>query len=388
MTKNRPPLGLVTLALVMAMSLLGACGDDDSVGGTTTAPEIESTTTEAPATTPASTEVVTEVVTEIQILDSAGRVVTLDGPAESVVILWSNPAEEIRSLGAIERIIGFDQSTQSKIDQGLYPELTGGTLVGTYDEPDYEKIAGLDPDVVIMLSIYSPYPSEVAEILAPFGIEVVALDFFSVETYEQEVRTLGMVLGLQDEAEDYLGFFAEMNAEIAARLEGIDDSARPRVYFEGATSVYQTYGGAGYGHGMPGLIRAAGGIDIFPEVVVQSFEADPEEVAARQPDVILKGDRGGYFLEDTSVFEALYDEITGRPELATTPAILNGRVNVISFDVSGGARKKFGTAFIAPILYPERFEGFDPLAYLERYLVEYQGLDFQGVYVYPSLDTD
>lgn len=322
--------------------------------------------------------------TKITVQDSAGRYVEVPYPVKKIVILWDNPAEELRALGAIDRIVGIDTETKKKVDQGLFPELADVPVVGSWDEPNYEKIAELKPDVVIMLSSWGPSPDEVAKKLEPFGIAVVALDFYRVEVWEREVRTLGFMLGYEDRAEEYINFFREKWDLIEERVKDIPDDERKKVYFEGADK-YKTYGGADYGCGIPGIIRAAGGIDLFPEISAYYFEVDPEEVAKRDPDVIIKGTPGGYLLEDASKFKELYDEITSRAELANTTAMKNGDVYIISFDVTGGARKKFGPIFLAKILYPDKFEDLDPYAVLKEYLEEYQGLKYQGVYLYPSM---
>jgi iron complex transport system substrate-binding protein len=135
----------------------------------------------------------------------------------------------------------------------------------------------------------------------------------------------------------------------------------------------------------PGMIRAAGGIDLFPEISAYYFEVDPEEIAEKNPDVIIKGTPGGYFLDNSSKFEGLWKEIMSRLELANTTAVKNGDVYIISWDVAGGARKKFGPIFLAKILYPEKFEDLDPYAVLKEYLEKYQGLKYQGVYVYQPI---
>jgi len=322
-------------------------------------------------------------VAKVTVQDSAGRYVEVPYPVEKIVILWDNPAEELRALGAIDRIVGIDTETKKKVDQGLFPELEDVPVVGSWDEPNYEKIAELKPDVVIMLSSWGPSPDEVAGKLKPFGIAVVALDFYRVEVWEREVGTLGFMLGYENRADDYINFFKERWDLIEERVKDIPDGERKRVYFEGADR-YKSYGGADYGCGVPGMIRAAGGIDLFPEISAYYFEVDPEEVAKRDPDVIIKGTPDGYFA-DPSKFEELYDEIASRPELADTTAIKNGDVYIISFDVTGGARKKFGPIFLAKMLYPEKFEDLDPYAVLKEYLEEYQGLEYRGVYLYPPM---
>jgi len=95
------------------------------------------------------------------------------------------------------------------VDQGFFPELINTPLVGSWDEPEYEKIAELDPDFVIMLSSYPLLPDEVQEHFAPFGIAIISLDFYRMEVYFKEVWTLGFILGLDEEAKNYINFFKE-----------------------------------------------------------------------------------------------------------------------------------------------------------------------------------
>lgn len=97
----------------------------------------------------------------VTVLDSANRYVTVNYPVEKIVVLWNNPTEELKALGAIDRIVGIDTETKAQVDQGLYPELANTPVVGSSDEPNYEEIGKLKPDVVIMLSSYPPLPDEV-----------------------------------------------------------------------------------------------------------------------------------------------------------------------------------------------------------------------------------
>jgi len=320
----------------------------------------------------------------ITIQDSAGRYVEVTYPVESIVVLWDNPAEEIRALGAIDRIVGIDQATKSMVDNGFYPELIEIPVVGSWDEPNYEKIAELNPDVVIMLSSYPPLPEEVQNQLEPYGIAVVGLDFYRMEAYFKEITTLGFMLGLEDRAEDYSDFFQAKYEFIESLIGELSQDAIETVYFEGADEYY-TYGGADYGCGIPSMIRAAGGIDLYPEVLPYYFEVDPEDVAQRSPDVIFKGSPGGYFLTDVTEFRNIREGIMNRPELANSTAVKNGDVYALSWEVAGGARKKFGPVFIAKILYPDKFQDLDPGAFLQEYLEKYQGLSYQGVYIYPPI---
>jgi iron complex transport system substrate-binding protein len=319
----------------------------------------------------------------ITITDSADRTVEVPYPAESIVVLWDNPPEELRSLGAIDRIVGIDTATKAKVDAGFFPELEGVPVVGSWDEPDYEQIAELDPDVVIMLSSYAPLPDEVQEKLDPFGIAVVGLDFYIVDEWEREVRTLGQMLDTEEEAEEYIAFFTDYWDMLDERSATLSENEKKTVYFEGADK-YLTYGGADWGCGIPGMVRRAGGVDLFPEREEYSFEVDPEEVAVRNPDFIFKGYSIGYYLTDTTQCAEIRDEVADRAELSGTTAVQNDDVYFISFDVAGGARKKFGPMYLAKKLYPDLYTDMDPDDILKEYLENYQDLNYQGVYIYPN----
>jgi iron complex transport system substrate-binding protein len=320
----------------------------------------------------------------VTVQDSADRYVEVPYPVESIVVLWNNPPEVIKALGAVDRIVGIDAATKADVDKGLYPELVNTPVIGTYDEPNYEAIAKLDPDVVIMLSSNSPLPSEVASQLSSFGIAVVGLDFFRTDVYYREVATLGFMLNLEDKASELTSFLKETTDMITERVSTLSQDKLKTVYFEGAAE-YGTYGGAGYGCGIPGMIVAGGGIDLYPEISAQYFEADPEDVAQRNPDFIFKGQSAGYYLTNNTQFETVRNTILARPELAHTTAVKNGDVYTISFDVSGGARKIFGPMFIAKTLYPELFTDFNPEDVLHEYIETYLGRPWQGVYEYPAV---
>ena len=291
----------------------------------------------------------------ITIVDSAGRSVDVPYPVQSIVVLWSNPARELSALGVADRIVGMDQSTKDEVDKGKLPELADAVVVGTQEEPNYEKIAELKPDVVIALSAgYPPEPAEIEAKLQPFGIPVVGLDFYRTEVWFDEMEKLGKMLDMEAEAKEYTDFFSGYYEKINDTMAAIPDAEKKTVYFEGAKK-YQTYGGAGYGSGIPNVIRFAGGKDLYPERTELAFEVNPEDVAKRNPDVIFKGTPLGWAEQNETAFKAMRDEIMDRPELATTNAVKNNQVYVISFDVIGGASKKFGPVFLAKALYPEKF---------------------------------
>lgn len=322
----------------------------------------------------------------ITIIDSSGRTVEIPYPVEKVVALNSNVPEEMIALGASDRISGIDIDAKKKVDLGLYSQLKDVPVIGSYDDPNYELIAQLKPDVVIQWTSWPPLPDEVAQKLEPFGIPVVALDLYRMEIYTSEVELLGKMLGKEEKAREYISFIQDQYDAINETLLQIPDSERKTVYFEGV-NYYETYGGADYGCGVPGMIRAGGGKDLYSDQKPYYFTANPEDVAERNPDFIFKGisDPQGYFMENDSILKDLSINVSSRVELANSNAVKDGHVYAISFDATSGLRKKFGPLFIAKALYPEKFQDLDPEAFLLKYLEDYLGISPQGHYIYPPL---
>lgn len=102
--------------------------------------------------------------------------------------------------------------------------------------------------------------------------------------------------------------------------------------------------------------------------------------------MILKGTASGY-LSNASEFSEIQQGVASRPELTNTNAVKNSNVFVISWEVAAGSRKKFGPMYLAKALYPERFEDYDPDLVTQKYFEDYQGINYQGIYFYPSLNA-
>jgi len=325
---------------------------------------------------------------ELTILDSAERTVTIPKPVEKIVVLWKNPTEEIRALGAVDRIVGIDVDTAGQTGYMggplFFPELMDVPVVGSSDDPDYEVIIDLDPDVVIMLATYPPLPDEVQDMLEPAGIKVVGLDFYRVDVFYKELAILGYILDTESEAEEYIDFFQSWTDRVGEVVEDLEPDEKKTVYYE-AVAKYGTYGGH-YGSGIPEAVRTAGGIYLYDDIESQSVDVDPEDLVERNPDVIFKlanvGD-GGYSLTNTSELKEVKDEITSRPEISLVTALKNNDIYVINMGVSGGARKLFAPVFVAKCLYPDKFEDLDPYDFINEYLETWQGIPYQGVYIYP-----
>ena len=321
---------------------------------------------------------------ELTLIDMADRTVTIDKPVGKIVLLNTNLYEQTRALDEEDRIVGIPTDYRDK-ESVKYPELADLPVVGSGDEPNYEAIVDLDPDVVIQYSSWPVLPDELQEILDPAGIKVLGLDFYMAEIFYEEVAMLGYILDTEEEAEEYINFLQYWTDRVDEVVEELEPEEKKTVYFEGAAK-YLSYGGADYGCGVPGAVRAAGGRYIYDDFFEYFFEVDPEDLVDRNPEVIIKltdVDNGGYTLTGTSELKEVRDELINRPELSLVTAVKNNEVYVINMDISGGERKIFAPVFMAKCLYPEKFEDLEPHDFLKEYLEEWLGIPYQGVYIYP-----
>ncbi|MEA3558249.1 MAG: ABC transporter substrate-binding protein, partial [Candidatus Thermoplasmatota archaeon] len=333
---------------------------------------------------------------ELTLIDGADRTVTVKKPVNRVISGSALPVEAMRSIGAIDTVVGVNEWT---LDEVFFPELIDKAENIGGMQPDYEVIFELYPDLAFWYVGSPKYWSKYEEIqntLESAGITVFRIDCGGMgASYVEEVSKLGYILDRKEEAEEFIEFYQECLDTINERVEGLSEEDRPAVYYESYSGPYKAYGRGNRGD----KIDAAGGRNIFSDIS-DFVEVDPEEVMERDPEIVLKMEgkisgswfAGGYALdrEDTAIFEATRDEIMNRPELRNVAAVKDENVYIIAYSVIY-SRSFVGMGYLAKWFHPELFEDLDPQAIHQEYLTEFQGLDIDlnehGVFVYPPLES-
>lgn len=316
----------------------------------------------------------------ITIVDLAGRVVEVPQPLERIAVWDTAAAQVIRALGAEDKIVGILDWMADPMHSSFWPELQDRPTISSWYEPDYEKVIDVDPQVIFTLG---GYPPDAEEQLEPAGIKVIRIRLSTLGTLTRNIETVGLILGKEEEAEEFANFLQSKLDLIEERVQEIKPEERKTVYFESGHKDYFAYG--------PGsvddeLLGKAGGINIFADLGVSGSEVDPEEILVRDPDVVIKDPMGvkygGYTATDTSDMEAKRDEMMSRPGWSELKAVKDGQVYIQSGDLYG-PMMVINLCYIAKILYPDRFEDLDVEAFHREYLEKYQGLEFKGIYLYP-----
>ena len=244
---------------------------------------------------------------ESPITDHQSRRAT--GP-QRIVCLTEEPTEVLYALGEQHRIVGISGFTvRPAIARREKPK------VSAFTSAKIGEILKLRPDFVIG---FSDIQADIAAELIRNGVEVWISNHRSVEGILDYIRRLGALVGAAAKADAYVDALRsglDAIARDAAQLE-----RRPRVYFEewdeplisGIQWVAE-------------LVRIAGGDDVFPEraaepLAKQRILADPGEVIARAPDIILGSWCGKKFQPGRVAARAGWDAI---------PAVRDGQLHEI-----------------------------------------------------------
>ena len=319
---------------------------------------------------------------ELTVIDSVDRIVTVKKPVEGIIALSSGCAEAIKAIGAKDKVVARNRD----MDGVFFPELSKQPSVGSFFNPDYEKILELQPDIV---TSYSAMTLE--EKLEPAGIAVVCLHCYRPDRVEEEIKKLGYILDKRDRAEEFIDFFQSYLVTINERVEGLSEEDMTQVYFEG----YGDYMTCGKGSQEYQMTTMAGGINIaadLPGAGISGGVVDPEWLIEQNPAIIIKmvaRDLScGYNEDNPAEMKAKREDIMSRPGFDHISAVKNDKVYLIARDIIPHPAFFVGVTYMAKWFYPELFEDLDPKAIHQEYLTRFQGLDYDldehGVFVYPE----
>lgn len=323
--------------------------------------------------------------------DFKGQAVTLYRPLKNVAVLNGETLETMRSLG-------FDESKVSGVgkytldDKVFFPEYSNKANIGSVWSPDYEKIISISPDAVFIYADFMEDKSdEILEKIQSMNpkIKIFRFDLYNPSTYLEETKLLAGVIDKEKNAETLTDFYSEQENLINSVISGIPTEERTQVYFES----WDDYKSAAKGSGYNEKINLAGGISIFEDATPEYPVVNPEEILIKNPDVVVKliGSGklafGGYEDSDTAKVKEVYQAMTSRTGWQNLDAVKENRVHILSNDIFGGPEYILGTLYLSKWLYPDEFKNIEPEEIHQRYISQFQNLDFDvkkdGIFAYP-----
>ncbi|SFP58973.1 iron complex transport system substrate-binding protein [Salibacterium halotolerans] len=210
----------IVLLAVMTALVLAACGsgsdsgtnNDSGSGGETSSESTEDNSGNTENSENSSSETIT-------VTDATGEK-QLEGTPQKIVVLEWVYAENLLSLGVQPAGVADVQGYKQYVN--IEPKLTDSvTDVGTRQEPSLEKIAQLEPDLIITTkSRHSSIGSELNEIaptlvFQPYPGENGPTQYEEMET---TFKQIAKAVGKQDKAEQVLSNLDQRYSELSTRL--------------------------------------------------------------------------------------------------------------------------------------------------------------------------
>jgi iron complex transport system substrate-binding protein len=211
----------------------------------------------------------------VTVVDDRGLEITIESQPNRIVVAGIPLYTEILvGLGALDRLIAVAQSPDNP------PEVADLETVGPSFSPNVEIILSLKPDLVLGPGDWGGERGklESAEITVLTTPLIVGIpDIFST------IRTVGIALGLEEEARGLIGQIAEEIIIIESTIL-TEPPVKAAFLYPGAPDALPYAAGSGAIENE--LILRAGGVNVFLDV--QGFpQVSFEEILSRDPEVIF-----------------------------------------------------------------------------------------------------
>ena len=167
------------------------------------------------------------------------------------------------------------------------PEALSKDKIGTFSQPNIEKILLLKPDIVFATGLeQAPYVDK----LKNLGVHVYVSDPATMEELFASMEAIGALTYHEEEARMMVQRMRTEMDKVQQRVKRIPQDQRPRVFIEVWNNPLLT---AGRNSFVDELISLAGGVNIAHDVLKPYISFSPEEVIKRNPDYIILGYMNG-----------------------------------------------------------------------------------------------
>lgn len=347
------------------------------------------------------------------VVDGRGVAVTIPAEIDRVVTISDGLIEgTMLVLGEEDKIVGIGSTCLPKIwnytyesvkgepivyQDGanpvslLYPRLRELPIIANGDAaPNYEAIAELEPDVVILragdcsLRYNDESAQKTISSFEALGIPLVVLyahnfneeQHKDVSTISDEIRIIGSVFGKEAEADELAEYLGSQVDLVSQRTEDVSEEQKPRVLILGLSPSARKEGGAGQVFGLDTIES------YFIENLVHAENAfqDPgyfktlnaEQILALDPDSIVLCTASGYH-PPRELYEAPYYQ-----NLQEMRAVKDGNVTALPWSPCNCAKRleyPIDVMVIAKAAYPDRFQDIDLAQWLLDFYQKVYGVD-------------
>ncbi|MFC1499886.1 ABC transporter substrate-binding protein [Candidatus Zixiibacteriota bacterium] len=253
-----------------------------------------------------------------------------------IAALAPSAAEILHHLDALDTVVAIGDFVQWP------PELRGLPSIGAYNAPNIEQIMNLEVD--LLATAWSEAGSAIHERIRKLGVDVLALRLDTFDGTLESIVSLGEVTGREIQAMDLVSAIRERMEEVHSRVEGLQP--RRVMVVVGTDPLYV----AGPGSHLEAMVVAAGGVNIFSDILGSYQMVSLESAIERRPEVIID-------VSDNRPDALRGVDSAGWARWAFLPAVREGRVyhvDPVRLTIPGPRLPEM-TELMAKMIHPEVF---------------------------------
>lgn len=315
----------ILLAMLMAVMVLGGCGQSAQPEKQQAEPGKEEQKSDFPVT----------------VKDALDEEVVIEEKPEKIISLIPSNTEVVYALGNGEAIVGvtdFDNYPE----EAMSKEKIGGI------EFNIEKMISLKPDLVLAHESTADSVKDGLQQLKDAGIQVVVVnDAQSLDSVYESIEMIGKAIGEQEKATELVDDMKERFVKLEKQAESIKEDQKKSVFVEvsPAPEIYAA-GKNTFINEMLELIsakNAIGDMEGWPKI-------DQEAIVERNPEVVVT--TYGYYSEKP------VEQVLGRQGWNNVKAVKDKQVFDVHSDLvtRSGPRLAEGAEELAKAIYPDVFK--------------------------------
>jgi len=313
----------------------------------------------------------------IEITDTTGHVVTLDGVPERIAIAGRATIMVQDAVflfdDATQKVIALENRNQSAfsflpvVDQGIYDKEMFEMNAGP------EQIAVAQSDLVILKSFMAEKLGEPLELLS---IPVIYLNLETPEVFYQDIVVLGQVFGKPDRAEEIINFYQDRVTRVEELVSVVEPDQIPEVLI----LEYSDNGGE-IAFSVPpvswlqtSMVEISAGSPVWKSLEVSGgwTIVNLEQIAAWDPDQI-------YIIDYSGNASAVKADLLNNPIWGNLRAVKNDQLFAFGFDFYSwdqpDTRWILGLQWLATKIHPELTAEIDIMEEVKLFYSELYNLE-------------
>ncbi|MFC2947873.1 siderophore ABC transporter substrate-binding protein [Virgibacillus sediminis] len=176
--------------------------------------------------------------------------------------------------------------------------------IGSLKEPDFEKIAEIDPDVIIISARQASLYDQLSEIAPTIHLGVDPTRY--MDSFKENMNKLGKIYGKTEEIEEAVTEIEDSIAELTEKTQGMEEEGLIILANDDKMSAYGPSSRFGLIHDVFGVPASDEGI----EASTHGMNISPEYVMEQDPDLLYVVDRAAVVGGDTSAQQLVENELT------------------------------------------------------------------------------